>query len=70
MTSALSSGRVEGRGPAVTRSRCDLAAPNTSALADAAHPTQVKLHSNAARSRIGNSARRSTFMNVAARRRT
>ena len=70
MTSAMPSVRVGDRRPAVTRSRCDLAVPNTSALADAAQPTQVKLHSKAPRSRIGNTARRSTDMNVAARRRT
>ena len=70
MTSAMPSVRVGGRGPAVTRSRCDRAAPKTSALADAAQPTQAKLHSNAPRSRIGTTARRSAFMNVAARRRT
>ena len=70
MTSAMPSVRVGGRGPAVTRSRFDLAAAKTSALAEAAQPTQAKLHSNAPRSRIGNTARRLTYMNVAARRRT
>ena len=70
MTSAMSSVRVGGGGPAVARSRCDLAAAKTSALADAAQPTQAKLDSNVPRSRIGNTARRSTYMNVAARRRT
>jgi hypothetical protein len=70
MTSAMPSVSVGGGGPAATRSRCDLAAAKTSALAEAAQLTQAQLDSNVSRTRIGNTARRLTDMNVAARRRT